>query len=135
MAGRKPPIGRLAYPDFNPKFTNEIWNSGLKVILSSLTFSERYRMVLSKTKCATGILKEKTSGGYAMKTEIGCACRHGVPRREVLQGSLAAAVTAVGGVTDALATPAAKTGVRTIDVHAHYYPQAYFDLFNTEDRR
>jgi aminocarboxymuconate-semialdehyde decarboxylase len=75
-----------------------------------------------------------------MKSEIGCGCHHGLTRRQVLQGSLAAAVTAVGGMRDALAQPAAtdavkKSGARAIDIHAHYYPQAYFDLFNTEDRR
>jgi aminocarboxymuconate-semialdehyde decarboxylase len=69
-----------------------------------------------------------------MKMEMGCGCHHGISRREILQGSLAAAVTAVSGV-DALAQPAAKAGVRAIDIHAHYYPQAYFDLFNTQDRR
>src|ERR1700674_2094348 len=70
-----------------------------------------------------------------MKTEIGCGSHHEISRREILQGGLAAAVTAVGGVRDALAEPPAKTGVRAIDIHAHYYPQAYFDLFNTPDRR
>src|ERR1700682_1563754 len=29
MASCKPPIWRLAYPDFNPKFPNQIRNSGL----------------------------------------------------------------------------------------------------------
>ena len=70
-----------------------------------------------------------------MKLGIGCRCHHGLSRREVLQGGLAAAVTAVGGVGDALAQPAAKAGMRAIDIHAHYYPQQYFDLFNTQDRR
>jgi aminocarboxymuconate-semialdehyde decarboxylase len=70
-----------------------------------------------------------------MKLEVKCGRHHGLSRREVLQGGLAAAVTAVGGVSDAFARPAAKTGVRAIDIHAHYFPQAYFDLFNTEDRR
>src|ERR1700694_2496850 len=74
-------------------------------------------------------------GGDEMKMEIDCGCNQGISRREILQGGLAAAVTAVGGVRDALAQPAAKTGVRAIDIHAHYYPQAYFDLFNTQDRR
>src|ERR1700676_508939 len=29
MAFRRPPIWRLVYPDFNPKFPNQIRNSGL----------------------------------------------------------------------------------------------------------
>ena len=70
-----------------------------------------------------------------MKLEIEGGCHHGLSRRKMLQGSLAAAVTAVGGVKDALAQPAAKAAVRAIDIHAHYFPQAYFDLFSDEDRR
>jgi aminocarboxymuconate-semialdehyde decarboxylase len=75
-----------------------------------------------------------------MKLEIECGCHHGLSRREILQGGLAAAVTAVSGMKGAVAQPAAtgalkKSGVRAIDIHAHYYPQAYLDLFNTEDRR
>ena len=70
-----------------------------------------------------------------MKPGNECGCRHDLSRREIIQSGLAAVVTAVGGVSEALAHPVAKTGVRAIDIHAHYYPQAYFDLFNTEDRR
>jgi aminocarboxymuconate-semialdehyde decarboxylase len=97
-------------------------------------------MVLPKDNGNAGNSGKAILGGYAMKLDIGCGCHHGLSRREVLQGSLAAAVTAMGGIKDALAQPAAtdavkKSGVRAIDIHAHYYPQAYFDLFNTEDRR
>jgi aminocarboxymuconate-semialdehyde decarboxylase len=70
-----------------------------------------------------------------MKLGIEWGCHQGLSRREVLQGGLAAAVAAMGGVSKAVAQPAAKTGVRAIDIHAHYYPQTYFDLFNTQDRR
>src|SRR5467141_1212077 len=70
-----------------------------------------------------------------MKLGIGCGCHHGLSRREVLQGGLAASVTAVGGVVDALSQPAVNTGMRAIDIHAHYYPQEYFDLFNAQDHR
>jgi aminocarboxymuconate-semialdehyde decarboxylase len=70
-----------------------------------------------------------------MKPKTGCECGHGLSRREVLQASLAAAVTATGGVADVFAKPAGKTAERAIDIHAHFYPQAYFDLFNTQDRR
>jgi aminocarboxymuconate-semialdehyde decarboxylase len=101
----------------------------------SLTTPDCRRMVLSKIKWAPEFPQAKVSGGYAMNTENECGCRHGLSRREVLLGGLATAVTAASGVTDSLAQPAAKTVVRAIDVHAHYFPQAYFDLFNTEDRR
>ncbi|HEV7968352.1 MAG TPA: amidohydrolase family protein [Candidatus Acidoferrales bacterium] len=69
------------------------------------------------------------------------SCDHGLSRRRMLQGGLAAAVTSVSGVGNPLlAEPATpedlkKTGDRTIDIHAHYFPQTYFDLFNSEGRR
>jgi len=75
-----------------------------------------------------------------MRRNVGCACDQGFSRREILGGGLAAAITAAGGVSDALGqTPIAnvpkKNGVRTIDIHAHYFAQPYLDLFNTEGRR
>jgi len=69
---------------------------------------------------------------------------HGLSRRTVLRGGLAAAVTSLSGLSPAgetlpadPATPAPlkKTGDRAIDVHAHYFPQSYFDLFNEEGKR
>jgi aminocarboxymuconate-semialdehyde decarboxylase len=59
----------------------------------------------------------------------------------MLQGGLAAAVSSVAGAGNALlAEPAApstqkKTETRAIDIHAHYFPQTYFDLFNSEGQR
>jgi aminocarboxymuconate-semialdehyde decarboxylase len=77
-----------------------------------------------------------------MKKDSVCSCRRGLSRRTVLQGGLAAAaVSTVQGVSDALlaepAMPSAPktSGVRAIDIHAHYFPQAYFDLFNSEGQR
>ena len=77
--------------------------------------------------------KDEVRGGY-----------HGLSRRTVLRGGLAAAVTSLSGLSPAgetlpadPATPAPlkKTGDRAIDVHAHYFPQSYFDLFNEEGKR
>jgi len=76
-----------------------------------------------------------------MKKDKSSSCHPGVSRRAVLQGGLAAAVSSMGGLSDALlaesAAPSAqkKTGARAIDIHAHYFPQTYFDLFNTEGQR
>jgi aminocarboxymuconate-semialdehyde decarboxylase len=76
-----------------------------------------------------------------MKTDLGCSCHRGLSRRRVLQGTFTAAVGAMSGmITDALAEPAGpgaltKSGVRAIDIHAHYFPQAFFDVFNSEGRR
>jgi aminocarboxymuconate-semialdehyde decarboxylase len=76
-----------------------------------------------------------------MKKEMSCACHAGVSRRTILQGGLAAAASAIGGAGDALlaepaSRPALKTsGARPIDIHAHYFPQAYFDLFNEQSQR
>ena len=72
-----------------------------------------------------------------MKRKSASCGQHQLSRREILQGSLAAAVTAAGGMNEALAqtaAPAARKmpGARAIDIHAHYFPQAYFDLFNTQ---
>jgi aminocarboxymuconate-semialdehyde decarboxylase len=70
-----------------------------------------------------------------MKPQMQWLHPHGLSRREILQGSLTAAVSTVSGVRDALAQPKAKAAVRAIDIHAHYFPQAYLDLLNDEDRR
>lgn len=76
-----------------------------------------------------------------MKKEIGCKSQHGLSRRKVLQGGLAAAVGSMAGVGDSLLAesatpnPLKESGVRAVDIHAHYFPQAYFDLFNTEGQR
>jgi aminocarboxymuconate-semialdehyde decarboxylase len=78
----------------------------------------------------------------AMKKDAERNCHHELSRRKMLQGGLAAAAAAsMGGVSEALlaepADPSAlkKTGERAIDIHAHYFPQAYFDLFNEEGQR
>lgn len=77
-----------------------------------------------------------------MKRDTPCNCGKRVSRRTILQGGIAAAVTSVSGAADALlaepssAQPAAlATRTRAIDIHAHYFPQAYFDLFNSADAR
>jgi len=77
-----------------------------------------------------------------MKKDTVCSCNHGVSRRTVLQGGLAAAaVSSMSGVSNALlaepGVPSAlkTTGARAIDIHAHYFPQTYLDLFNTEGQR
>jgi aminocarboxymuconate-semialdehyde decarboxylase len=73
-----------------------------------------------------------------MKKDAERGCHHGLSRRTMLQGGLAAAVSSVSGIGEALLAepvapaPAKKTGDRAIDIHAHYYPQTYFDLFNDE---
>jgi aminocarboxymuconate-semialdehyde decarboxylase len=71
-----------------------------------------------------------------LKPKKGNSGGHDISRREILQGGIAAAVTAAGGMNEALAQPSAtdakkKAGSNAIDIHAHYYPQSYFDLFTT----
>jgi aminocarboxymuconate-semialdehyde decarboxylase len=62
--------------------------------------------------------------------------RHEISRRQILQGGLAATAGAMSAARVlAQATASEKKGVRAIDIHAHFFPQAYFDLFNTEGRR
>ena len=66
---------------------------------------------------------------------LGCTCC-GLSRRRVLKGGLAAGALAWSGgkVSAQNAAPArpGDNGVRAIDIHAHYYPQAYLDLIKEE---
>ncbi|HXC32846.1 MAG TPA: amidohydrolase family protein [Verrucomicrobiae bacterium] len=76
------------------------------------------------------------------KKDSACARDQKVSRRKVLQSAMSAAVvTSLVGVSDSLlaqpAAPSARksSGARAVDIHAHYFPQAYFDLFNSEGQR
>ena len=59
----------------------------------------------------------------------------------LLQGGLAATITSLDAKSDALQTGSAvpaspkRSDVRAIDIHAHYYPQAYLDVIKTEGQR
>jgi aminocarboxymuconate-semialdehyde decarboxylase len=70
-----------------------------------------------------------------MMMHTGCGC-HAPSRRQVIKGGMlaAAGVGAMGGTgTTAkaqMASASAASGVPAIDIHAHYYPQGYFDVMN-----
>ncbi len=76
-----------------------------------------------------------------------CSCGHGLSRRGMLKAGLAAAATAaIGlggkGVAESEAAARAQTkkalttaGVRPIDIHAHYYPQSFFDVLLEDGKR
>jgi aminocarboxymuconate-semialdehyde decarboxylase len=80
-----------------------------------------------------------------MTRKTGCDCGKGLSRRRVLQtGLAAAAVGAMSGVGNVFAesqTQAAEgqgmsaAGVRTVDIHCHYYPEAYLNVFNEDGKR
>src|SRR6202047_1388841 len=76
-----------------------------------------------------------------MKTDVGYDRQRALSRRKVLQATFAGTVSAVGGMISAApAQPVAaeapkKNRVRAIDIHAHYFPQSFFDLFNAEGQR
>ena len=78
-----------------------------------------------------------------MTTDKGCNCGQGLSRRRLLQAGLAAAaVGAMSGSTDALAQSQSQgmramsgAGVRPVDIHAHYFPEAYFKIFNEDGKR
>jgi aminocarboxymuconate-semialdehyde decarboxylase len=75
-----------------------------------------------------------------MMMHIACGGCHGLSRRQMLQGGMAAAaVGSVGGAPVSARAQAAKAaaaeGVPAIDIHAHYYPQGYFDLFNSDGKK
>ncbi len=79
-----------------------------------------------------------------MTKEASCECGHSrISRRTVLKSGVAAAAGTIAGTSGALLAnapepvlvapvPAKTAGTRPIDIHAHYFPQAYFDLFNGE---
>src|SRR5579872_4209616 len=63
-----------------------------------------------------------------------------ISRRQVLQGGLVAAATAVVGGTGLLGqNQPSQAGegqsVPAVDIHAHYFPQAYLDLIAGEGKR
>lgn len=76
-----------------------------------------------------------------------CGYEQGLSRRGMLKAGLAAAATAAIGLsgdtlTEAEAEAKAQTkqalttaGVRPIDIHAHYYPQSFFDVFLEDGQR
>jgi len=82
-----------------------------------------------------------------MTKHEGCDCGKGISRRRVLQtGLAAAAVGALGGsrASEALPEDQAKgaegqatsaAGVRTVDIHCHYFPEAYLNIFNEDGKR
>jgi aminocarboxymuconate-semialdehyde decarboxylase len=69
----------------------------------------------------------------------------GLSRRHVLQTGLAAvALSAMGGAKDGFATNAPErakgqsgnpSAVPAVDIHAHYFPEAYLNLFNEDGKR
>jgi aminocarboxymuconate-semialdehyde decarboxylase len=76
-----------------------------------------------------------------MMMHMDCGACHGPSRRQILQGGVAAAavVGAAGGVPGSaraqMASATAAAGVPAIDIHAHYYPQGYFDVVKAEGAR
>src|ERR1700730_439118 len=70
-----------------------------------------------------------------MKTDAGYDRQRALSRRKVLEATFAGTVSAVGGMMSAaLAQPVAaeapkKNRVRAIDIHAHNFPQSFFDFF------
>lgn len=64
--------------------------------------------------------------------------QQGMSRRQLLQAGLAtAAAAAMGSPSDVSAKDQAAHGsdARVIDIHAHYFPEAYLDLVATEGKR
>ena len=75
-----------------------------------------------------------------MTTRSGLGSEQGVSRRQVLKAGLAtAAAAAIGGSGTALAQSqsprALSPDVAVIDIHAHYFPEAYLDLVADEGKR
>lgn len=68
-----------------------------------------------------------------------CCGGHRLPRRQVLQGGIAAAAVGTLGAVAAgpgSALAASATGkMRAIDIHAHYFPETYLDVLANEGER
>src|SRR5260370_18862239 len=91
--------------------------------------------------------RESHSRRGKMTTQGGCNCATELSRRGLLKvGLSAAAVAAMGESRDALAESQAQSkaetkqvlraaGVRSIDIHAHYYPQSFIDVLNEDGKR
>ena len=80
-----------------------------------------------------------------MTTHKGCNSGHWLSRREVLRGGLAAAaVGAVNSKEHGFAEISLQgtgsqelraAGAQSVDIHAHYFPEAYLNLFNEDGKR
>jgi aminocarboxymuconate-semialdehyde decarboxylase len=79
-----------------------------------------------------------------MTTHMGGDCGNVLSRRQMLQGGLAAAIGAMTKEGDTLAKNQAQeaesrgmsaVGVRAVDIHAHYYPESYLNVFNEDGKR
>ncbi len=80
-----------------------------------------------------------------MTENHGCDCGKPVSRRRVLQAGLAvAAAGALHGADGAFAGSQAEgaeshgmsaAGVRPVDIHCHYFPEAYLNIFNEDGKR
>jgi aminocarboxymuconate-semialdehyde decarboxylase len=79
-----------------------------------------------------------------MTAHKGCDCVQGLSRRRLLQTGLAAAAFgAISRKGDALAQSQAQleghgrraADVRAVDIHAHYLPEAYLNVFNEDGKR
>lgn len=72
-----------------------------------------------------------------MEKDNACCGSQKISRRAILQTGLAATIASVGSLQAAPAgsTASEKTSARAIDIHAHYYPQAYLDLIASEGKK
>src|SRR5690348_16254997 len=86
-----------------------------------------------------------------MSAQKTSGCKGNESRRQILKAGLGAAVIAAGNPTGLLAQgaiaqnkiegkspakhDAGSAGLRTIDIHAHYYPQSFLDLIAEEGKR
>jgi aminocarboxymuconate-semialdehyde decarboxylase len=87
-------------------------------------------------------MAEKTTLSWlrTMAMHRDCDYEHRVSRRQVLQTGFAAiAAGAISGTADALAHSQHRgeegQGIRPIDIHAHYFPEAFLNLIAEEGNR
>src|SRR5215469_16138386 len=66
-------------------------------------------------------------------------CDQRFSRRDLLRAGLAAGLVAAGDTERSLAgtsgDPIVHRAAQSVDIHAHYFPEAYLSLFNEDGRR
>src|SRR5262249_34409469 len=90
-----------------------------------------------RTWAETLVELDPEQGGRIMAMHLACAGSHGEasPAGAVMATAAAGASGSTSLGERAQTARASATGVPAIDIHAHYYPQGYFDVINAEGAR
>ena len=70
-----------------------------------------------------------------MTMHVACGGSHGVSPRQLSAAAGGGSGATQSGARAQMASAAKASGVPAIDIHAHYFPQSYFDVMNAEGGR